>query len=188
MSQENSPILARDKFRLRRARSDLILFLINDRYIGKALETYSEISRSETELLVQLAKRGSTIVEIGSNIGVHAIPLAQAIGDTGALIAFEPQRILHQMLCANIALNGLFKVQTHQKGAGAVKSTTRIPLLDYAASDNFDGISLSDRHDGETVEVIWSVTVRQNIVTGHRRLLDPRNVRHGWGTWEGAME
>ncbi len=119
MSQENSLILARDNFRLRRARSGLILFLINDRYIGKALDTYGEISRSETELLVQLAKRGSTIVEIGSNIGVHAIPLAQTIDDTGALIAFEPQRIFHQMLCANIALNGLFNVRTHQKGAGA---------------------------------------------------------------------
>ena len=39
MSQENSPILARDNFRLRRARSGFILFLINDRYIGKALDT-----------------------------------------------------------------------------------------------------------------------------------------------------
>jgi FkbM family methyltransferase len=105
-------------------------------------------------LLVQLAKPGTTVVEIGSNIGVHAIPLAQAVGPTGRLIAFEPQRILYQMPCANIALNGLTNVWAHQKGVGREKSTTRIPRLDYAASDNFGGISLSDGHDGEAVDVI----------------------------------
>lgn len=154
MSPDEALILTQKNHRLRRVRAGLNLFLTNDRYIGRALDTYGEISRSETELLVQLAKPGSTVVEIGSNIGVHAIPLAQAVGRAGRLIAFEPQRILYQILCANIALNGLTNVWAHQKGAGRENSTTRVPRLDYTASDNFGGISLDDGNTGETVEVI----------------------------------
>jgi len=44
--------------------------------------------------------------EIGANIGAMTVPLARQV-PKGRVIAFEPQRIVSQILSANIQLNGL---------------------------------------------------------------------------------
>jgi FkbM family methyltransferase len=44
-------------------------------------------------------------------MGIHTVPLAQALQEQGRrLVAFEPQPVIFQQLCANLALNGLMNV------------------------------------------------------------------------------
>ena len=49
---------------------------------------------------------GGTVVEIGANIGAHSVALAKACFP-GPLYLFEPQQRVFQILCANLALNGV---------------------------------------------------------------------------------
>lgn len=44
-----------------------------------------------------------TVVEVGANIGVHTVHRAGLVGERGAVLAFEPQPVVFQLLCANVA-------------------------------------------------------------------------------------
>jgi len=94
------------------------------------------------------------VVEVGANIGAHTVSLARMVGPQGLLVAFEPQRVIFQLLCANVALNSLFNVRTYQAAAGRAAGTLMVPPLDYAAENNFGGVSLGQAAMGEEVAVI----------------------------------
>jgi FkbM family methyltransferase len=57
--------------------------------------------------LRKLVRAGDTIVDIGANVGSHAIPLAKALGTTSPVYAFEPHPRTFAYLQANAALNQL---------------------------------------------------------------------------------
>lgn len=117
-------------------------YLVRDRYIGRSLELYGEFSEAEVVLFRHLLKRGDTVLEIGANIGAHTVPLAQTVGPEGQVLAFEPQRMIYYLLCANVVLNNLANVICHQAAVGDVTGNLRVPDLDYSGDGNFGGIEL----------------------------------------------
>jgi FkbM family methyltransferase len=125
----------------------------NDVYIGKSLEIYGEFSFGEAELFEQVVREGMHVVEIGANIGAHTIMLAQKVSPSGRVIAFEPQRIVYQSLCGSIALNSLVNVYAYQLAIGSEAGTINVPALDYAAQNNFGGLSLGGFGPGEEVDI-----------------------------------
>jgi FkbM family methyltransferase len=147
---DSSPIV------LKNCRHGPLLFLRGDQYIGRSLELYGEFSEQEADLFVQIVRPGDVIIEVGANIGAHTVHLAQLTGPGGLVHAFEPQRVIFQMLCANVALNGLLNVHTHHAGAGSSKTQLQVPPLDYAAVGNFGGMSLlpTPAAGSETVPVL----------------------------------
>jgi len=139
---------------LKDCRHGRMLFLPNDLYVGRSLDLYGEFSQVEGELLQKLVGPGDHVVEIGANIGAHTVGLARRVGPGGTVHAFEPQRVLFQMLCANVALNGLGNVHAHRAAVGVRPGSLTVPPLDYAAVNNFGGISLTDGGLGEKVTVV----------------------------------
>jgi FkbM family methyltransferase len=138
---------------LKDSRHGKMLFLSRDVYIGRSLEFYGEYSALETDLFAQLIRPGMTVVEVGANIGAHTVALGKMVGTGGRVIAFEPQRTIFQLLCANLALNGLFNVQTLLAGAGREEGTLIVPSLDYTAENNFGGVPLNLAGEGEQVPI-----------------------------------
>ena len=134
------------------------LYLANkfDVYIGCALIKYGEYCESEWRTLSQLVKPGFTVVEVGANVGSHSVSLAKTVGPSGRVIAIEPQRIIHQYLCANLSLNALGNVETHCVGCGAQPGRLVVPPIDYFAHrpQNFGGIPLSPGGSGDAVPVV----------------------------------
>ncbi|GEM_PF-738548 len=139
--------------RLEVARYGLMLYNIYDKYIGRSLELYGEFSEGEPELFKQFLRTGQTVLDIGANIGTHTLFFAKAVGQEGVVHAFEPQRIVFQTLCGNLALNSITNVYTHNVALGAEIGEIRVPALDYASENNFGGIELEDGLDGEAVEM-----------------------------------
>jgi FkbM family methyltransferase len=129
--------------------------LINrhDIYIGRSLELYGEFSAAEVYLLAPHLRAGDTVVDAGANIGAHTVPFAQSVGATGAVHAFEPQRVVFQTLCANVALNSLTNVYCRQAALGDSPGTICVPALDYAKDNNFGGLGLGQYRTGEHVSV-----------------------------------
>ena len=140
--------------RLVNARHGLMLYNRNDRYIGRSLECYGEFSEGEVTLLRQVLEPGSVMVEAGANIGAHTLPLAACVGARGQVHAFEPQRVVFQMLCANVALAGCANVHCRQQALGAAAGERVVPAIDYHASGNFGGVALADGGAGEKVKVV----------------------------------
>jgi FkbM family methyltransferase len=112
----------------------------NDVYIGRSLALYGEISAGEIELFEQIVRPGDTVIEVGANIGAHTVRLAQLVGPAGRVHAFEPQRLVFQTLCGNLAINSIANTYCYLQGAGSAPGELPIPPIDYERPNNFGGI------------------------------------------------
>ncbi len=140
---------------LRQCRTGPLVYNKNDRYIGKGLEKYGEFSFGEQELFRQIVQPGHIVMEVGANIGAHTVLLSQLVGDTGGVFAFEPQRIVFQTLCANLALNQCLNVYARQAAVGATSGSIMVPNLDPRQPASFGSVSLLDHPpDGESVPLV----------------------------------
>lgn len=144
--------------RVKACRHGLMHYFKNDRYIGVALDMYGEYSESEVSLFREIVSPGSVVVEAGANIGTHTVFLAQAVGPDGLVLAFEPQRQVHQMLCSNISLNELGNVHARQQGLGSEPGRVPIWEPDYEQVVNVGGIGLGHQ-PGEREELVDVVTL-----------------------------
>ncbi len=125
----------------------------NDVYVGKSLIVYGEYSWSEVELFRQLLGPGHVVVEAGANIGAHTIPLAQLVGPTGRVHAFEPVRLTFQALNANVALNSCTNVVTYAAMLGETSGESLAPSIDPTSPCNFGGVSMLGVEQGERAAV-----------------------------------
>ncbi|MBT7772019.1 MAG: FkbM family methyltransferase, partial [Rhodospirillales bacterium] len=130
-------------------------WIASDAYIGKSLELYGEYSASETTLFQHFVQPASTVLDVGANIGVFTIALARLVTPTGAVLAFEPQQAVFDVLSTNVEANFLTNVTLHQVGVGRDLGTLNVPALDYDVPGNFGGVELSGITDkGTPVDVI----------------------------------
>ncbi|HEY7309849.1 MAG TPA: FkbM family methyltransferase [Gemmataceae bacterium] len=143
------PVLHRSK----PCRHGTMLYNVHDQYIGRSLDLYGEYSEGEVDLFRQMVKPGQVVLEVGANIGAHTVFLARAVVPGGRVLAFEPQRIVYQTLCANLALNNITNVYCWQAAVGRTPGEVRVPLLDYARPNNFGGVQLGAAGEGEPVPV-----------------------------------
>ena len=130
-----------------------ILYNRNDRYIGNSLSVYGEYSEGEVSIFRQLLGPGMVVLDIGANIGCHTIPISEMVGEAGWVYAFEPQRIVFQTLCANLALNSVENVIALPFALGAEMGTLRQMNVNYQKENNFGGVPLGNDQCGEIVEV-----------------------------------
>ena len=125
-----------------------------DMYVGKSLKLYGEFSQEEARFFDTAVFPGDYVVEVGANIGSHTVHLAQLIGDQGVLWAFEPQRLVFQLLAGNVAINGLTNVHTEQKCVSDRPGKVMVPVLDVSQVNNWGGVSLENSTEGEPVDAI----------------------------------
>jgi len=119
----------------------------NDLYVGEAHLHCGEYGEAEVSCLRSLVRPGDHLVMCGANIGSLVVPLAQAIGREGRVLAFEPQRHVFTLLCANIALNNCHHVEAFRYAVGADRGLVRIPLLDPDQKINAGGVSVGAGDD-----------------------------------------
>lgn len=117
-----------------------------DQYIGKSLRLYGEWAESEIELIAKLVRGGDVVVEVGSNIGSHTVPLAKMVGAAGSVFAFEPQRLIFQVLCANLMQNGITNVFPHNCAVGRLESKVNVPDVNLSQEYNFGGVRVGSRN------------------------------------------
>jgi FkbM family methyltransferase len=122
----------------------------NDQYVGRSLVEYGEYSESEWALIDRVLKPGDIAVEAGANIGALTVPIAQRVGREGRVYAFEPQRLVYQMLCGNLALNAIENVFALAVAVGDRAGQVRMPTIHYGEDHNYGGVSLGNEQ-GEAV-------------------------------------
>jgi FkbM family methyltransferase len=83
--------------------------------------------------LRKLVRAGDTIVDIGANVGSHAIPLAKALGTTSPVYAFEPHPRTFAYLQANAALNQLPNLHLYNFALG--ESEGEVAFTDEKSDD-----------------------------------------------------
>lgn len=138
---------------LNHSRHGWMLYNKNDMYIGKSFDLYGEFSEGEVAIFQRILRAGDAVVEAGANIGAHTVAIAELVGPAGRVVAFEPQRLVYQTLCANVAINSLANVDCRCAALGAEPGEIFVPFLSPDNETNFGGLGLGTYTNGERVPV-----------------------------------
>lgn len=150
-------------------RFGLFLVLTNDRFIGRSLIFTGEYSSDEVRLLASLCSTDQVVIEVGANIGAISVPLARHLaGLGGKLYCYEPQRTVFNILCANMALNGIENIVLKDIGIAEACGTSFYENPVYSKLGNFGDVSLSESFSKEPT----SRTVRTSVSTLDEELKD----------------
>ena len=127
----------------------------NDQYIGKSLSEYGEWSEAEVSLVKQLLTDNENIIEVGSNIGTHTIPLAKQVSNGGFVYAIEPQHQNHKLLLDNIKNNELKNVKVLKIAISSKEGEAYMNTFDENIANNYGDsrIFSSNFNNAETVPV-----------------------------------
>lgn len=117
----------------------------SDIYVSRSLSTYGEYVHAENEVFSQIVKPGMTVVEVGANIGAHAVTLARACAP-GPYYGFEPQQRVFQVLTANAVINGITNALLYPEAIGDREGMMVIDQPDYSAAGNFGSVSLDSKN------------------------------------------
>jgi len=117
--------------------------LIEGDLISQTASRFGEWCEVEVRVFQSLVEANSNIIEVGSNIGLHSVPLAKFIPQ-GKLFCFEPQRIIFQQLCCNLALNNLINVYPYQLGVSDNNGTIEIQSTNYDTVWNYGNFSINE--------------------------------------------
>lgn len=73
--------------------------------IDLAIYLFGRFETGTAAALSKLVKPGSIVIDIGANIGAHALPLAQHVGENGKVYAIEPTDWAFEKMIRNLDLN-----------------------------------------------------------------------------------
>jgi FkbM family methyltransferase len=109
----------------------------------KTGRTHMESDLQQILAIVRSLPKDAIAIDAGANIGVVAVPMAQALkSGGGGVIAYEPQRMLFYALCGTAALNDLRNLYAYNQAVGAKNDWITVPDLDYGAAQDFGQLSL----------------------------------------------
>lgn len=74
-------------------------------------------------LMDQYLKAGHVFIDIGANIGIYTLHGAYRVGDTGRVIAVEPNPIIFKVLQGHVAINRLRNVRLYNVALGREQGT-----------------------------------------------------------------
>ena len=112
----------------------------------------------ELEIIAKYFPAGAEFIDIGSNVGNHAIFAAIAL-PSKRVLAFEPALYQHTLLCFNALLNQVSeKIEIRKIALSSHDGEMRI---EQPAGDNSGGATLNNRH-GELVR----------LATGDSQIID----------------
>lgn len=147
---------------------------MKDGFVYNSDEFDREIANSphyagEIAFLGSIAEPGITAVEAGANKGVTAIALAQAIGQTGHLYAFEPIPDYYSQLQSNLSLKGIANVTTYKLALN--NQTGRIAF--YKREGGGGGIT-----HAEGGEMLWveATTITEFLIVEEIHVFDLLNL------------
>ncbi len=147
-------ILEQGHQRLIRARHGCVLYNRNDTVIGRLVETYGDYFENEVNVFRRFVAAGNVVLDVGANIGVHTLALARLVGPGGFVFAFEPQRLVFQTLCANMALNSLDHVHCVNAAVADVPGWLNLIDPDPAIPNNYGGADVATLSGGPQLPAI----------------------------------
>ncbi len=115
-------------------------------FIEWAIYMYGHYESDVTEFLCSVLRPGDTAIDIGANVGVHALPMAQAVGETGTVVAFEPFAEVRRRLETNVLLNNLANIVVRSEAVADKVGTARFRI---PTSENRGVGHLADMGDAE---------------------------------------
>lgn len=142
-----------------RSRADGLLFELDTRQvIDWCLLFHGAYEPHMQQVFKRLLERDAVVVDVGANIGVHTLTLATLVGDSGHVLAVEPNPVIRARLELNLQQNGFKNVMVYGCALGAKDDlmSLRVPTATSEESANpglASLVALDTPHDLVPVEV-----------------------------------
>jgi FkbM family methyltransferase len=107
-----------------------------DRLVYLHLHRYGWMGREERRFLEEIVQPGMRVIDVGANIGLYTLLLSQLVGESGHVVAMEPDPELFECLKANCERNQARNVELHNAAAGASASRMVLSRSLINAGDN----------------------------------------------------
>ena len=85
-----------------------------DRWVARLLWKYGILEAYELQVAQSMIRPGMHILDVGSNVGFHALEFARWTGSSGKVDAFEPAPENYVVLERNVEASGLGNVRTFE--------------------------------------------------------------------------
>jgi len=95
-------------------------------------------------------------LDCGANFGCWSLPLAR---HTAGVLAFEPQRCVHDLLVRTIEANPELNVEAFQLALGPDHGKIKVPDINLDDTTNFGGVSLGIPHSEHPDAPMYDVSV-----------------------------
>lgn len=90
-----------------------------DDYVGKAAYFVGDLDRKVSALCRRIVRPGDRVMDVGANLGVVSLLLANLVGPGGEVHAFEPNPAVHALFRKSIDRNGFRQVRTYACALGS---------------------------------------------------------------------
>jgi FkbM family methyltransferase len=103
----------------------------------------------------KFVQSGTTVVDVGANLGFVTTMLASLVGPTGRVLSFEPARATYAKLLKTVAVNELVQVTTYNTGVGAAHETGELVAVSGSSGNNtIVPSSVSNATQREAVNIV----------------------------------
>lgn len=119
------------------------VWVFPETHIGRRVISDGEWESEVSERIRELCPVGGTVVDVGANIGLHTLTMADSVGEDGRVLAFEPNPTTFSLLEENVSENGFDNVELFNCGISD-ESTDRILNV---RRDNFGASSVFSHSD-----------------------------------------
>lgn len=107
-----------------------------DRIAYLFLHRLSLMGKHDRQFLSSQIQPGATVVDVGANIGLYTLLLADLVGDNGKVFAFEPDSCLFEALSRNCQINKTGNVQLFNRALGSESETRTLFRSILNSGDN----------------------------------------------------
>jgi FkbM family methyltransferase len=107
---------------------------------------------AERKIFRKFIRAGMTVVDVGANLGLYSLAMAEMTGPTGRVISFEPDPDLYSLLRGNCEINNAGNVEAIQSALGRNSDKMTLHRLTLNSGGNHLG-------SGERVSFGRPVTV-----------------------------
>ena len=108
--------------------------------MARSLSYYGEYLQSELTLLQRFIRPGGSILEAGAGIGVNTIFMAECVGPTGHVLAYEPDPYFHRIALENLSANRVKNVTLLNRNIAGRQ--IHVPSPTEVAADTIDAVRL----------------------------------------------
>lgn len=118
----------------------------NDNVISDSLRKGILFEKFNISFARQFIDPDKNVLDIGANIGVHTVPYSNYL-TTGTVYAFEPQKVVFDILSANLNKNKCDNVIAFNFGASH-DNTSFFMEADYESMANHGGFAICEKTEG----------------------------------------
>ena len=142
------------------AHEDIAIFTSIDSYIEWSLLSGGTYEEEINKLIRVSLKAGANALDIGANIGLQSIRMAQCAGSSGQVFSFEPLAYLQKKFQRNVSLNRLDNITLFPFALSDQPGEISLQINEY--NWNQGTFNLNERQESGTQQTI-SVRVADQI-------------------------